>query len=110
MSGTEQAREAATGSYGSYLRLDDFVGQVEQTLRNVRTVLEEAGGRPEHLVRLTWFVRDKRDYINSLMAIGSVYREIIRRHYPAMTVVEVSAMMEDDAKVEIEATAVLPLE
>jgi len=87
---------------------EDFVGQVKQTLHNIRTILEEAGGRPEHLVRLTWFVTDKRDYLSNLKAIGSIYREVLGRHFPAMSVVEVSAMMEDQAKVEIEATAVLP--
>ena len=87
---------------------EDFVGQVEQALRNIRTILEDAGGRPEHLVRLTWFVCDKRAYLNSLKAIGMVYRDVIGRHYPAMSVVEVTSLLEDKAKVEIEATAVLP--
>jgi len=89
---------------------EDFVGQVQQTLHNIRVVLEQAGGRPEHLVRLTWYVTSKRDYLDNLKAIGSAYRDILGRHFPAMTVVEVSAMMEDRAKVEIEATAVLPFE
>lgn len=89
---------------------DDFVGQVEQTLRNIRTVLECAGGHPEHLVRLTWFVTSKRDYLDHLKAIGAAYRDILGRHFPAMSVIEVNAMMEDRAKVEIEATAVLPHE
>ncbi|MGI9499013.1 MAG: RidA family protein [Geminicoccaceae bacterium] len=87
---------------------DDFVGQVAQCLRNIRSVLEHSGGRPENLVRLTWFVVDKRDYLDRLKEIGGAYREILGRHFPAMTVVEVSAMVEDRAKVEIEATAVIP--
>jgi len=82
--------------------------QIFETEDFVGPILEEAGGRPEHLVRLTWFVTDKRDYLSNLKAIGSIYREVLGRHFPAMSVVEVSAMMEDQAKVEIEATAVLP--
>jgi enamine deaminase RidA (YjgF/YER057c/UK114 family) len=87
---------------------DDFVEQVGQVLRNIRTILETAGGRPEHLVRLTWFVTRKNDYLESQRAIGVVYRDIIGHHFPAMSVVEVNALIEDRAKVEIEATAVLP--
>ncbi len=86
---------------------EDFVGQVEQALRNIRTLLEHADGGPEHLVRLTWFVTDKQAYLQNQKAIGAVYREIIGRHFPAMSVVEVSALLEDKAKVEIEATAVV---
>lgn len=87
---------------------DDFVGQAEQALRNIVTILETAGGRPEHLVRLTWFVVDKRDYLDRSKALGEAYRRVLGRHYPAMSVIEVSAMIEDRAKVEIEATAVIP--
>lgn len=87
---------------------DDFVEQVEQALRNIRIILEQAGGRPEHLVRLTWFVTDKRDYLDHLDEVGAVYRDVLGRHFPAMTMIEVSAMIEDRAKVEIEATAVIP--
>jgi enamine deaminase RidA (YjgF/YER057c/UK114 family) len=87
---------------------DDFVGQVEQTLRNIRAILQHAGCSPRHLVRLTWFVTDKRAYLENQRAIGTSYREIIGRHFPAMSVVEVSSLLEDRAKVEIEATAVLP--
>mgnify|MGYP001259510239 CR=1 FL=1 len=87
---------------------DDFVGQVEQTLRNVVAVLAEAGARPENLVRLTWYVTSKAEYLADLPALGRVYREIIGRHYPAMAVVQVVALIEDRAKVEIEATAVIP--
>ncbi len=87
---------------------EDFVGQVEQVLRNIRAILESAGGRPEHLVRLTWFVTERRDYLDHLKDIGTVYRDILGRHFPTMSVVEVSALLEEKAKVEIEATAVLP--
>ena len=88
---------------------DDFVGQVEQALRNIRTILEQGGGKVEHLVRLTWFVDDKHAYLDNLNAIGLVYRDVIGRHFPAMSVVEVQSLLEDQAKVEIEATAVLPM-
>lgn len=87
---------------------DDFVAQAAQALRNVVAVLSEAGARPEHIARMTWYVRDKREYLASARALGAVYREIVGRHYPAMTAVEVSALMEDRARVEIEATAVIP--
>lgn len=87
----------------------DFAGQVEQTLRNIVTILEEAGGGPEHLVRLTWFVLDKREYLESLREVGAAYRKVIGKHYPAMSLVQVVALVEDQARVEIEATAVLPL-
>jgi enamine deaminase RidA (YjgF/YER057c/UK114 family) len=87
---------------------DDFVGQVAQALRSIVEVLAEAGARPEHLVRLTWYVTDKREYLASLKGLGAVYKEIIGRHYPAMALVQVVALVEDRAKVEIEATAVVP--
>lgn len=87
---------------------DDFAGQVAQVLENIVTVLAEAGARPEHLVRLTWYVTDKRAYLGSLAEIGAAYRRIIGRHYPAMALVQVVALVEDRAKVEIEATAVIP--
>ncbi len=87
---------------------DDFSGQVAQALRNVVAVLAEGGAGPEHLVRLTWYVTDKRDYLASLPEIGAAYREIIGRHYPAMALLQVVALVEDRAKVEIEATAVVP--
>jgi len=86
----------------------DLVGQVRQALRNVRAVLDEAGARPEHIVRMTWYVVDKREYLAGGKALGMAYREIIGRHFPAMTAVEVRALMEDAARVEIEATAVIP--
>jgi len=87
---------------------DDFVGQVEQTLRSIVEVLACAGARPEHLVRLTWYVTDKREYLSSLKDLGRVYKAVIGRHYPAMALVQVVALVEDRAKVEIEATAVVP--
>jgi enamine deaminase RidA (YjgF/YER057c/UK114 family) len=86
---------------------DDFVAQTKQALQNIVAVLAEAGGRPEHLVRLTWYVTDKREYIARLKEIGEAYRSIIGKHFPTMTLVEVKSLVEDAAKVEIEATAVL---
>ncbi len=87
---------------------DDFVEQVAQALRSIVEVLAEAGARPEHLVRLTWYVTDKREYLANLKGLGAVYKEIIGRTYPAMALVQVVALVEDRAKVEIEATAVIP--
>ena len=87
---------------------DDLVGQIRQTLENIVTVLAEAGAGPEHIVRMTWYVVDKKDYLANLRAIGEAYRAVIGRHYPAMAMVQVVALIEDEAKVEIEATAVLP--
>ncbi len=87
---------------------EDFVGQIQQTLRNIVAVLAEAGARPEHLVRLTWFVTDKSEYLARLPEIGKVYRSVLGPHFPAMSLVVVSALVEDSAKVEIEATAVIP--
>ncbi|GAB3121112.1 RidA family protein [Novispirillum itersonii] len=87
---------------------DDFVGQVEQALRNIVAILEEGGAGPEHLVRLTWYVTDKREYLDRLKDVGQAYRTVLGRHFPAMTMVQVAALVEDRAKVEIEATAVLP--
>lgn len=84
----------------------DFVKQVRATLENIVAVLGEAGAGPEHLVRMTWYITDKRAYHDNLEGIGAAYREVIGRHFPAMAVVQVSALMEDDAMVEIEATAV----
>ena len=86
---------------------DDFVAQVEQALRNVVAVLAEAGARREDLVRLTWYVTDKQEYLAHLADVGRVYRDVIGRHFPAMTLVQVAALVEDRAKVEIEATAVV---
>lgn len=89
---------------------DDFAAQVRQTLVNIVAVLAEGGARPEHLVRLTWYVTDKKEYLASLKSVGRIYREIIGTHYPAMALVQVVALVEDRAKVEIEATAVIPEE
>lgn len=88
---------------------DDFSDQVRQALSNVVRVLEEAGGRPEHIVRMTWYITDKQEYLASLKGVGDAYRSIIGRHYPAMAMVQVAALIEDRARVEIEATAVIPV-
>ena len=88
-------------------RSDDLVEQVRQALKNTLAVLAEAGAGPERVVRMTWYIIDKRDYLDRSQAIGAVYRALMGRHYPAMAMVEVSALMEDRAKVEIETTAVL---
>jgi enamine deaminase RidA (YjgF/YER057c/UK114 family) len=87
---------------------DDFAAQARQALANVVAVLAEAGAGPQHITRMTWYVTSKRDYLDAGKALGAAYREIIGRHYPAMTAVEVTALMEDRAKVEIEVTAVVP--
>ena len=87
---------------------DDFVDQVAQALRSIVEVLACAGAKPEHLVRLTWYVTDKQEYLANLKGLGAIYKEIIGRHYPAMALVQVVALVEDRAKVEIEATAVIP--
>lgn len=87
---------------------DDLTEQTAHALRNVVAVLEAAGGKAKHLVRLTWYITDKREYAAARKQIGEVYREIIGKHYPAMTLVQVATLLEDRAKVEIEATAVLP--
>ncbi|MCG2585530.1 RidA family protein [Massilia sp. TS11] len=86
----------------------DFAGQVRQALANVVAVLAEAGARPEHIVRMTWYVLDKGEYLAAGKEVGAIYRELIGRHYPAMTAVQVSGLMEEAARVEIEVTAVLP--
>jgi enamine deaminase RidA (YjgF/YER057c/UK114 family) len=87
---------------------DDFVAQASRALSNIVAILSQAGARPEHIVRMTWYVVDKDEYVASLRGLGSAYREIIGRHYPAMTAVEVAGLVEDGARVEIEATAVVP--
>lgn len=86
---------------------DGFVAQVAQALRNVLAVLREAGGGAEHIARLTWYVVDINEYRESLPALGSAYRETLGRWYPAMTLVQVSALVEGEARVEIEATAII---
>ena len=87
---------------------DDFIEQTRQTLQNVVAVLKEAGAGPEHVVRMTWYVIDRVEYNARLKELGAAYREVIGKHFPAMTCVEVAALMEARAKVEIEVTAVLP--
>ena len=86
----------------------DFVGQVRQALQNIVAILKEANARPEHIARMTWYVLDKNAYLSSAKEMGKVYREIIGSHYPAMSVVEVSGLVEPNALVEIEVTAVVP--
>jgi enamine deaminase RidA (YjgF/YER057c/UK114 family) len=85
-----------------------FAGQFRQALQNILDVLAEAGGRPEHLVRLTWYVLDKAEYLAAVKEVGAAYRELMGRHYPAMAVLQVSGLVEDAARLEIEATAVIP--
>jgi enamine deaminase RidA (YjgF/YER057c/UK114 family) len=87
---------------------DDFAAQARQALRNVVEVLREANARPEHIVRMTWYVIDRREYLAAAKALGAAYRELIGEHYPAMTAVEVRGLIEDRARVEIEVTAVVP--
>jgi enamine deaminase RidA (YjgF/YER057c/UK114 family) len=87
---------------------DDFVTQAKAALRNVLAILAEAGAGPQHITRMTWYVTDKREYVASYRALGAAYREVVGRHFPAMTAVQVAALIEDRAKVEIEATAVVP--
>jgi len=86
----------------------DFVAQVRQALSNIAAILAEGGARPEHLMRLTWYVVDMDEYLSSLKALGAIYREIFGAHYPAMALVQVVRLVEKAAKVEIEATAVVP--
>ncbi|PDT88291.1 enamine deaminase RidA [Bradyrhizobium sp. Y36] len=87
---------------------DGFVGQVRQTLSNIAAILAEAGARPEHLVRLTWYVVDMDEYLSNLKELGKIYRAIFGAHYPAMALVQVVRLVEKAARVEIEATAVIP--
>jgi enamine deaminase RidA (YjgF/YER057c/UK114 family) len=86
----------------------DFVAQIRQALENVVAVVREAGGAPEHITRLTWFITDKAEYVSRLHEVGEAYRSVMGRHFPAMTMVQVAALVEDEARVEIEASAVLP--
>lgn len=87
---------------------DDFAGQVRQALRNIVEVLAEADARPEHIVRMTWYVIDRKEYIAAQKEVGQAYRDVIGRHYPAMTAVQVAGLIEDKARVEIEVTAIVP--
>ncbi len=93
-----------TGQFES----DDLVGQLRQTLENTVAVLKEGGAGPEHIVRMTWYITDRDEYMKQAAQIGEVYRQRIGRHYPAMAVVVVTALMEPRAKIEIETTAVVP--
>jgi enamine deaminase RidA (YjgF/YER057c/UK114 family) len=87
---------------------DDFVVQVEQALKNIVAVLAEAGGAPHHLVRLTWYLADKTEYLARQQEIGAAYRRVVGRHFPVMSAIVVAGLLEEGAKVEIEATAVVP--
>ena len=93
-----------TGKFPS----DTLAGQFRKTLENTVAVLAEAGARPEHVVRMTWYITDKKEYLANIREIGQAYREVMGKVYPTMAVVQVVALMEDAAKVEIETTAVLP--
>ena len=86
----------------------DFVAQARQALANIVALVAEAGGEPEHITRLTWFVTDKKEYLARLSELGAAYRSVMGKHFPTMTLVQVVALVEDLAKVEIEATAVVP--
>jgi enamine deaminase RidA (YjgF/YER057c/UK114 family) len=101
------AGQVGTTGQGEW-REKSFAGQFRQTLNNILEVLAEAGGRPEHLVRLTWYVLDKQEYLGAIKEVGAAYRELIGRHYPVMAVLQVGALVEDAARLEIEATAVIP--
>ena len=87
---------------------DDFVGQVRQTLENVVAVVRAAGGEPHHITSMTWYFTDKQEYTGNLKGIGQAYREVIGKHFPAMAAVQVVALVEDRAKIEIQAHAVIP--
>lgn len=93
---------------GQFPRPDSFLAQAELALKNIVAVLAEGHAKPEHIVRMTWYVVDKREYLQSAKELGAVYREVIGRHYPAMTAVQVVALMEEQARLEIEVTAVVP--
>ncbi len=86
---------------------DDFAGQVRQALKNIVDVLAEANARPEHIVRMTWYVLDKKEYVAAYPEIGVAYRDLIGRHYPTMSAVQVAGLIEDRARVEIEVTAIV---
>ena len=86
----------------------DFGGQFKQALRNILEILAQAQGKPEHIVRLTWYVLDKQEYLSSLKSVGEAYRDLMGKHYPTMAVVQVGGLVEPEARLEIEATAVVP--
>ncbi|MHB9878347.1 RidA family protein [Pacificimonas sp. ICDLI1SI03] len=87
---------------------EDFVGQFRQTVENTLAILAEAGAKPEHIVRMTWYILDRDEYINAAREVGAVYRELIGNHFPPMAVVCVAGLMEPAARIEIETTAVVP--
>ncbi len=87
---------------------DDFAGQARQCFANIKAILAEAGAKPEHVVRLTWYVNNREEYLNAGKALGEAYREFFGRHYPVMAVIGVEGFVEDGAKMEMEATAVIP--
>ena len=87
---------------------DDLIEQVRQALKNTLAVLAAGGAKPEHVVRMTWYLTDKREYLRRAKEFGAVYRELMGRHFPAMAMVQVAALIEDRAKVEVETTAVIP--
>jgi enamine deaminase RidA (YjgF/YER057c/UK114 family) len=108
-----QAQRLRQGQIGwnpanSTFESDGFVDQARQALANIAALLAAAGATPAHLVRLTWYVVDKHEYLANLAAVGSAYRDVLGRNFPAMTLVEVKSLLETRARVEIEATAVLP--
>jgi enamine deaminase RidA (YjgF/YER057c/UK114 family) len=86
----------------------DFVAQARQALANVVMLVAEVGGQPEHITRLTWFVLDKQEYLSHLRELGEAYRGVMGKHFPAMSLIQVGALVEDEARLEIEATAVVP--
>lgn len=87
---------------------DDLVQQIKQALQNSVDVVRAAGGGPEHIVRMTWYLEDKKEYVARLKEIGAVYRDVMGRNYPAMSALQIADLVEDEAKVEIEVTAVIP--
>jgi enamine deaminase RidA (YjgF/YER057c/UK114 family) len=91
-----------------YFAAQDLVGQFRQVLLNTLAILGEGGAGPEHIVRMTWYVTDRDDYVRNIREIGAVYRELVGKHYPAMAVVQVAALVEPAARIEIETTAVVP--
>ena len=101
------AGQVAFNSQG-VIEQQSFAVQFRQTLQNTIAVLAEAGAKPEHIVRMTWYILDKKEYLGAIREVGAAYRELIGRHYPAMAVVQVSGLIEDEAKLEIETTAVIP--
>ena len=100
---------AASGAGGAGVwHALDFAGQTAQALNNIVAILAEAGGRPEHIVRMTWYVLDRAEYVAAWPALGPIYKQVMGRHFPAMSAFGVSALVEPEARLEIEATAVVP--